>query len=155
MNLKKLNLVTNIIKYVLVGLGVIAGLLIIFSGVNANSEKEVIDNFRDGGAMSFTALFTIIVIVACVALVLLFFISQLISNPKKTLLSIIGIAAALLIYLLFLAIGSSDTNESLRLRDPVADSTLTSTSAGILTVLLAIAATFLAAIWGFVGRLKK
>lgn len=155
MDIKKLNLLSNIIKYGFVAVGVLS-CLFLFTGPNANETKKVIEDFRDGGAMSFATMFTIIVIIACVALVLLFFVTQLISNPKKTIMSIIGIAVALVVYLLFTMIGTSDTNESLQLRDPVAQSTINTTSAGLLTVLLALGATFLAAILGpIMGRLKK
>ena len=136
--MKNVTLISNVLKYVLIVLGVIAFALVLLGPNNIDYPKEEIDQFRDGGKMGFTMLFTLIIIIACAALVLLFFLQQLVVNPKRTIMSIIGIVVALLVYLVFTMMGNSDTNETLQLKNPVSESTLNSTSAGIWTVLIAL-----------------
>lgn len=144
----------NILKVVLVAVGVIACLLLL-NGPDINAEPEDVKSFREGGRLGFASIFTGFIVFLGVGLILLFFVVQLISNPKKTILSIVGIVAALIIYLIFLAMGTSDTNETLQLRAPVDQSTITATSAGLWTVLVAVGVGLLAVIAGFFTRSIK
>lgn len=84
MNSNKLTLGLNIFRYVLGAIGILACILII-GGPNASGDVEtsVVESFRDGARMSFAISYTGFIIIACVALVLIFFILQLISNPKE------------------------------------------------------------------------
>lgn len=144
----------NILKVVLVAVGVIACFLLI-NGPDINNEPKEVEAFRDGGKMAFASFFTGFVVFLGIGLILLFFVVQLISNPKKTIISILGLIAALVIYLIFLAVGTSDTNESLQLRAPVDQSTITATGAGLWTVIVAIGVGLLAIIAGFFTRSIK
>lgn len=154
MKIKNLPLYMNILKVVLVAAGVIL-CLFLFGGPNANGTKEEIDAFRDGTEMGLASGFTGFIVFLGVGLILLFFVVQLISNPKKTIISILGIVAALAVYLIFWAAGTGDTNESLQLRYPVEQETIVSTSAGLWTALVATGVAFLAVIGGFFSRLIK
>lgn len=144
----------NILKVVLVAVGVIACFLL-FNGPDITGDPKDVEAFRDGGRLGFASFFTGFIVFLGIGLILLFFVVQLISNPKKTILSILGLIAALAIYLIFLAIGTSDTNETLQLRAPVDQSTITATSAGLWTVLVAVGVGLLAVIAGFFTRSIK
>lgn len=152
----KLGLLKNILLY---GLGItgIVLCILLFSGPNADgtsvAEQEA---FRDGWKLSGAITFTGFLMFACVALVLLFFVVQLITNPKKTIYSIIGILIAGVLYFVLSMIGSSDTQESLALADPVSGSTISSTSAGLYTVIIGLVVSVLAIVLGpLMGRMRK
>ncbi|MDX2362527.1 MAG: hypothetical protein QNK23_17090 [Crocinitomicaceae bacterium] len=157
MDTKKLNTIMTIVKFALVAFGVIACILII-GGPNMNDtalEREV---FRDGPAMGFASTYTGFVIIATTVAVLLFFVIQLITNTKKTALSIAGVLAALVVYLVILMIGTSDTNSSLELKESVqvAQSTINSASAGLYTALVGVVVGALAWIFSpLMGRYRK
>lgn len=159
MDSKKLNLALTIFKFTLGILGVIACALVIVGPSGAGGvEKEVVDAFRDGGSMSFAVGFTGFIMIACIALILIFFVVQLISNPKKTIMSIVGILAMLVLYLVLSMMGSSDVADDLQLQvsQPVSQSTVNSTTAGLWTAIIAIGVTILAALLGPVlSRFRK
>ncbi len=144
----------NILKMVLVAIGVIACLLL-FNGPDINGDPEDVEAFRDGSRLGFASIFTGFIVFLGIGLILLFFIVQLISNPKKTIISILGLIAALVIYLIFWAAGTSDTNETLQLRTPVDQSTITATTAGLWTTIVAVVVGLLAVVAGFFTRLIR
>lgn len=157
MDTKKLNLYMSILKIGLVAIGVILCLFII-GGPNMESTMEVQETFREGSSMSLVTSFTGFIIFASIGLILLFFVVQLITNPKKTVLSIIGLLVALVLYLIFLMIGTSDTNESLQLLEDVqvAQGTIVSSSAGLYTVITGVVLALLVAVFGpLMGRYRK
>lgn len=160
MDSKKLNLFMNIIKYGLVAVGVIACILVI-GGPNAEAPLEDQDSFREGGQLGMAINYTLLIILAGVAVVLVFFILQLITNTKKTVMSIIGLLAALVIYLLIWAMGTSDTNETLKLAEDVQveQGTIATTTAGLYTVIIAVFVAIIAAVFGnwrkILSSLKK
>lgn len=137
MNSDKLTTILGFVRVALVVIGVGSALLL-FSGPNVNDGTEAVEAFREGGRLSTAIFFTMGIILATVGLVLLFFFVQLASNTKKTVLSIIGLLVALVIYLVFLGIGTSDTSDTLLLKNPVEDSVVVSTTAGLITVGLGI-----------------
>ena len=147
MDTKKLNLYMSILKIALVAIGVIA-CLFLFGGADMNSSIEDQVSFRDGAKMGFSIGFTGFLLIAGVGLILLFFVVQLISNPKKTIMSIIGVVASLVLYLILLVAGTSDTNDSLKLVDDVqvAQGTIGSTTAGIYLVIILIVVAVAAAV---------
>jgi len=142
MDPKKTSLVLNIVKYVLSGIGVLACILVI-NGPNTNAGIQVVEEFRDGFEMSFAMMFTILVIAACVALILVFFVMHFISQPKKTALSIMGILVSLAVYIIFYIAGTSDTSKSLLLKNEVSDGVVVATTAGLYTTFVALAAAVL------------
>jgi hypothetical protein len=154
MKINKLPLYMNILKVVLVAIGVIL-CLFLFGGPNATGTPEEIKEFREGSQLGLASTFTGIIVFLGIGLILLFFVVQLISNPKKTVLSILGLVAALIIYLIFWAAGTGDTNETLQLRHPVEQGTITATTAGLWTALVAVGVGFLAVIAGFFTRAIK
>ncbi|MBM3453392.1 MAG: hypothetical protein FJX84_09685 [Bacteroidetes bacterium] len=142
MDPKKTSLVLNIVKFVLSGIGVLACILVI-NGPNTNAGIQVVEEFRDGFEMSFAMMFTILVIAACVALILVFFVMHFISQPKKTALSIMGILVSLAVYIIFYIAGTSDTSKSLLLKNEVSDGVVVATTAGLYTTFVALAAAVL------------
>lgn len=152
----KLDLLKNILLYGLGVAGIVLCILVI-GGPNADGTSVAEQTtFREGWKLSSAISFTGILMFACMALVLLFFVVQLITNPKKTIFSIIGILVAAVIYLIMTMVGTSDTNESLALRDPVSDSTISSTTAGLYTVIIGLVISILAILLGpLMGRMRK
>lgn len=149
---------TNIAKVALALIGVVSCLLL-FVGPNINVDtRATIEEFRDGGVMSFATIFTIIMLFLGLGLVLLFFVLQIISNPKKTLLSIAGIVIAFVIFLLFYIVGSSDNGDTLGLTNknifPSA-SAINITTAGIWTVLISLVVAVVVILVSSVQRLFK
>lgn len=157
MDTKKLNLYMSILKIALVAIGVLA-CLFLFNGADMNSTVEDQESFRDGAKMGFSIGFTGFLLIAGVGLILLFFVMQLISNPKKTVMSIIGLIASLVLYLLLWVMGTSDSNDSLRLAEDVqvAQGTINSTSAGLYLVIILIVVAVVAAVASpIMGMIKK
>ncbi|MCH2223785.1 MAG: hypothetical protein MK066_03370 [Crocinitomicaceae bacterium] len=158
--MKNLSLTTNIIKYVLVVLGVLAAFFVLMAPSDLMDQgQEAVAKFRDGGKMGFSIGYTVTIFVICLAVVLVFFLVQMISNPKKTVMSIVGVLAAVVVYFVFRMKESSDTVQSLGLEDTkildglsdgAIQSTITSTTAGIYTVLFAVAIAFLTVLFFFV-----
>lgn len=150
-----MNLVMNIVK---MGLAVIGILLcaFLFRGPNMENTLEAQEAFRDGTEMGLAISFTGFIFFAGIGLIVLFFVFQLITNPKKTIMSIIGILVALIIYLVVSMFGTTDTNETLALRDQVSLDTIASTTTGIYTVIIGVILAFLAVLIGpFIGRYRK
>lgn len=142
---KNIPLFLNILKATLAGLGVLFCFLVI-GGPNVNEKIEVVEAFRDSTKMDLAILYMIGLISAGVVLILLFFLIQLITQSKKTVMSIIGILAALIIYLIFYAAGTSDTSATLLLKNPVSDGVVVTTTAGLYTVGVALFAGIVAII---------
>lgn len=157
MDSKKLTLFMTILKVALVAVGVLASILIL-GGPNMDALEADRVEFRESGKMAFAISYTGFVFILGVGLVLLFFFVQLLTNTKKTVKSIIGLIAALVIYMIFAMAGTSDTNESLHLAEAVQVSkgTIVSTTAGLYTVLVGLFIGILVWILGpFMGRLRK
>ena len=155
MDAKKTALLLNIIKFVLSGVGVLACILVI-NGPNTNAGSQVVEEFRDGFEMSFAMLFTIAVIIACVAMIIAFFAIHFISQPKKTALSIMGILVSFVVYMVFYVAGTSDTSKSLLLKNEVSDGVVLTTTAGIYTTFVALAVAVLVIIFlPIYNRFKK
>jgi hypothetical protein len=155
MNEKKITLIGNIIKFSLITIGVILCFLVI-TGPNITAGEEAVTKFRDGAVMSFATTFTGFVIIACVAIILIFFILLLITDFKKGIKSMIGILAFTILYIVLNAIGTPDTSETLNLKNPVSDATVDGTHAGLITSIIGLGVAVLAVIAGpFLGRLRK
>ena len=155
MNSSKLTFILNAVRIALVVIGVGLSLLLI-NGPNVNAGTEAVEAFRDGGQMSGAILFTIVLMLAVIAMIFIFFFVQLATNTKKTVMSIVGLIAALVIYLIFFAAGTSDTSDSLLLKNPVEQGTVVTTTAGIYTVMIGLVAGVLVILLGpLMGRLRK
>ncbi len=148
----------NILKITLSVIGIGVSLLL-FGAPNPTAEISEITKFRDGVEMNSATYYTIFILIACVALVLIFFVSHLISNPKKTLLSIVGIVASLVLYIVFYSIGSPDTSESLGLTKTIGEvsaSTISATTAGLYVVFIGLLVALVAILAGrYLGKIIK
>ena len=155
MNEKKINMISGIIKYSLIAIGVVLCLLVI-NGPNTTADEATISQFRDSAKLSLAISYTGFLIFVCTGLVLLFYIALLISDFKKAIKSIIGIIIFTLVYVVLNMIGTSDTSETLQLKNAVSDATVDSTHAGLITSLIGLAVALLVVVLGpFLGRYRK
>jgi len=158
---KKFDLAMTIIKFGIGGIGLIACLWVLFTSPGGESKELVMvkEQFAESPQMGLAINYTIIIIAAALIGVVLFFVFQLVTNFKKTAMSIIGIIAALVLYLVLRVMGTTDTNESLNLVGDYAtsDSTLSATTAGLWVVIIGISVGILLAILGpfILGKYRK
>ncbi|MDB4075795.1 MAG: hypothetical protein QNK78_05905 [Crocinitomicaceae bacterium] len=154
---KKLRMIMTILKVVLVVIGVVACFMVIL-GPNGNAEVDVREEFENSFSLGLAINYTLYIILGGIAVILAFFLIQLITNTKKTALSIAGILAAGVLYLIFKLMGTTDTNESLDLAEKVQQDAdvISTTTAGIYTGLFLLAIGGLVWILGpLMGRLRK
>ena len=156
MDAKKLTVGLNALKFSIAIVGVVLSLFL-FNAPNVVAGTEAVETYRDGSVIFSSAIwFTIIIFFALCAFVLLFFFVQLISNPKRTVISILGILIFLGIYLVISLMGTTDTNETLALRNQVSSGVINTNSAGIYTIIIGMFAGLLVVILGpFMGRYRK
>ena len=122
------------------------------------AEEKVRDEFMESFSLGLAVNYTLYIILGGIAVILVFFLIQLITNTKKTALSIAGILAAGILYLIFKLMGTTDTNESLALAEKVQQDAdvISTTTAGIYTGLFLLAIGALVWILGpLMGRLRK
>jgi hypothetical protein len=156
MNETKLNLISRIFQYLSIAVGVVLSILILMSGPSVADGKEAIEKFRESAEMSATIYFILFILLTGGAMVIGFFIFQIIQSPKRTILSIIGIVLSLIVYMIFYLLGTSDTKDTLALRNPVSDGVVLTTTAGLYTVGILLFVGLVVIIAGpFMGRLRK
>ncbi len=146
----------NLLKFALVIVGVGASFLL-FSGPAVTDGPAALAEYRESAEMSFAIWFTIGLLVFAVAVVVGFFIWSLIIQPKKTIISIIGLVVCFVVYMVFIIIGTSDTVKTLALRgDKIPQGAVDTTSAGIYTVGVCLIVGFIViAIGPFIGRYRS
>lgn len=151
----KAKLITSIISYILIAIGVVSSLMII-GGPNVTAGKDVLEKFRESMEMSLAINYMIFIVIAGIALVILFFIYQLATQPKKTLISILGLILAAVIYFIFLTAGTSDTTDTLALKNPVSIDVVRHTTAGLYTIGVSLIVGLLVIVAGpLMGRYRK
>ena len=156
MNATKLNLISRIFQYLFITIGVILSVFILISGPAATDGKEAVEKFRESTEMNVAIYFMLFILFAGSAMVIGFFVSQIIQSPKRTILSIIGIVISFVIYLIFYLLGTSDTTDTLALRNPVSDGVILTTTAGLYTIDFSLFMGLVVIIAGpFMGRLRK
>lgn len=159
MDTKKFDLAMTILKFATAIVGAIVCFWVWITSPGADATELVKQDYENSTQMSLMIFYTFGIIIAAVAAILIFFIFQLITNTKKTGMSIIGVVAAFVFYMILRLIGTSDTNESLGLApDKYVDAgTMNGISAGLWTVLIGIAAGFLLAVLGpfILGKYRK
>jgi hypothetical protein len=156
MNATKLNLISRIFQYLSIAVGVVLSILILMSGPSVADGKEAIEKFRESAEMSATIYFILFILLTGGAMVIGFFILQIIQSPKRTILSIIGIVLSFIVYMLFYLLGTSDTTDTLALRNPVSDGVVLTTTAGLYTIGILLFVGLVVIIAGpFMGRLRK
>jgi drug/metabolite transporter (DMT)-like permease len=155
MNANKINLILNVFRILLVVVGV--GLsLMLFSGPAVTDGKDLIEAFRESSKMNAAIYFTFFILIAAVVFVLGFFLLQLVVNPKKTIMAIIGIVISIVVYIIFYFGGTTDSNETLALRNKVSDGVILTTTAGLYTVGVILVIGVLVVIAGpLMGRYRK
>ena len=156
MNATKLNLISRIFQYLSIAVGVVLSILILISGPSVTDGKEALEKFRESTEMNAAIYFILFILFAGAAMVIGFFVSQIIQSPKRTILSIIGIVISFVVYLIFYLLGSSDTTDTLALRNPVSDGVIFTTTAGLYTIGILLFVGLVVIIAGpFMGRLRK
>ena len=147
-NEKKLNIIGIIIKVLIIAPALIAGIIVMSAGVNADSSLPEQQEFMNSLSFSAAVNISFITIIAAVILILAFYVVLLISRPKTAIKSILGIIVSAVVFFILYGMGSSDTEESLQLAKGISASqtTLDFTQAGIYTALLAL---FVCAILAF------
>tara|TARA_B110000046_G_scaffold76367_1_gene84500 strand:+ start:774 stop:1238 length:465 start_codon:yes stop_codon:yes gene_type:complete len=150
----KMNLILTITRYALVLIGV--GLsVMLFSGPTVADGKAAMTEFRESGSMT-AIYYTLFIIATAVIAVLGFFAYQIAMQPKKTLMSIVGIVVAFVLYFVMYFSGSSDTMKTLALRHEASDSVIAATSAGVYTIGFCLAVGVLVVVFGpLMGRYRK
>jgi hypothetical protein len=152
MNVK---LILNIARILLVVIGVGASIAII-GGPNVSAGKEAMETFRESTEMNVAIYFTLGILGAAVVFVLGFFLFQLATQPKKTIVSILGLVVAAVIYAVFFSAGTTDTTDSLQLKNPVSQGVVNTTTAGLFTVGACLVIGLLVIITGpLMGRYRK
>ena len=156
MNATKLNLISRIFQYLSIAVGVVLSILILMSGPSVADGKEAIEKFRESAEMNAAIYFILFILLTGGAMVIGFFIFQIIQSPKRTILSIIGIVLSLIVYMIFYLLGTSDTKDTLALRNPVSDGVILTTTAGLYTIAFSLFMGLVVIIAGpFMGRLRK
>lgn len=157
MKLQKLNFYLTILKIVLIATGVISCIFLLGGPEPEGLSVKDFEAFRDGPELALATGFTGFILFLGVAMILFFFVVQMISNPKRTFISIAGLIAALAVYLIILMIGTADTNETLQLREEsmVDLSTINASTAGLWTAIIGVVVAILAVLAGAVMKLKK
>lgn len=157
-NEKKLNIIGLVIKLVFAVPALITGVIVMASGVNAESPKleqaEFMDSFAFGAVMNLS----FITIILAAFLVVAFFVALLASRPVVAIKSILGIVIAAVVFFILYGIGTTDTVESLQFSGShtATQKELDFTHAGIITTILAITVCgALALLMGYVMKLVK
>jgi uncharacterized membrane protein len=156
MSAKFLNVISQIFKYLFTVTGFVLSVWIMISGPAVTEGKDAIAKFSESLQMNAAIYLMLFILLAAGAMVIGFFVSQIIQSPKKTILSIIGILISFVVYLIFYLIGTSDTTDTLALRNPVSDGVIFTTTAGLYTIGILLFVGLVVIIAGpFMGRLRK
>ena len=155
---KTLNIIGIIIKVLIIAPALIAGLVVMGSGVNADSLE--VEKIEFMSSLSFNAVMNIsyITIIVAVVLVLGFFGVLLATRPMTAIRSILGIIIAAIFFFIMYAIGSPETADDLNLSGDLTaeQSVVDFTHAGVITALVAITiCAVLALLLGYVLKLVR
>ncbi|PWH85606.1 hypothetical protein [Brumimicrobium oceani] len=157
-NEKKLNILGLIIKVVIAVPALIFGFIVMTSGVNAESDELVKQNFMESFAFSGVTNISFYAIILAVILVLLFFVVLLVTRPVQAIKSILGIVVAAVLFFILYSMGTTDTVESLGVVGDItaSEATLDFTHAGIYTAIIGLAVcSALAMFMGLIVKLIK
>ncbi|RFC54148.1 hypothetical protein [Brumimicrobium aurantiacum] len=139
-NEKKLNILGLIIKVVIAVPALIFGFIVMTSGVNADSDDTVKQNFMESFAFNGVMNISYYAIILAVILVLLFFVILLVTRPLQAVKSILGIIVAALLFFVLYSMGTTDTVESLNVQGDItaSEATMNFTHAGIYTAIIGL-----------------
>lgn len=155
---KKLNILGIIIKVIIIAPALIAGLMVMGSGVNADSAEPVKQSFMESVSFSAATNISFIAIIAAVVLILVFFGVLLATRPGGAIKSILGIIIAAVVFFILYAAGTGDTVESLGVQGNItaSESTMNFTHAGIWTAIIGMTiGSILALFMGFIMKLVR
>ena len=155
---KKLNIIGIVIRILIIAPALIAGLIVMGFGVNADSEEVLQAAFKDSVAFNAVMNISYITIILAATLVVLFFLVLLVKRPVTAIKSIAGIIIAAVFFFILYSIGTTDTSESLNLSGGITvdQSVVNFTHAGIITALIAILISAVLALGlGFVLKLIR
>src|SRR5690554_2694660 len=140
-NEKKLNVLGLIIKIVIAVPALIFGFIVMTSGVNAESDELVKQNFMESFAFNGVTNISFYAIILAVILVLVFFVVLLVTRPVQAIKSILGIVVAAVLFFILYSMGTTDTVESLGVVGDItaSEATLDFTHAGIYTAIIGLA----------------
>ena len=156
MNAKYLNVISQIFKILFIVIGCTLSVWIMISGPSVTEGKDAIAKFSESLQMNAAIYLMLFILITGGVMVLVFFLFQIIQSPKRTILSIIGIVISLIIYMIFYLLGTSDTTDTLALRNPVSDGVVLTTTAGLYTIGVILFVGLAVIIAGpFMGRLRK
>ena len=157
-NEKKLNILGLIIKIVIAVPALIFGFIVMTSGVNADSDELVKQNFMESFAFSGVTNISFYAIILAVILVLVFFVVLLVTRPVQAIKSILGIVVAAVLFFILYSMGTTDTIESLGVVGDItaSEATMDFTHAGIYTAIIGLAVcSALAMFMGLIVKLIK
>jgi hypothetical protein len=142
---EKIGTILNIVKFVLAILGVILVAWVIGSDPGAFNDltMEQKEEFLNGAPMSGSMNYALGIIAAGILLILGFFVYSLVLDTKKALKSVIGYAAAALLFFVFYGIVGGEMTP-VAMKDGVEASTVKASEAGIYLAIFAIAVGFVA-----------
>lgn len=157
-NEKKLNILGLIIKLAIVIPALIFSFFVMTSGVTGDSDKLVQDSYMNDTWFNSVIYLCLYAIGIATALILVFFISLLVTRPGEAIKSILGIIVTAIVFFILYYIGTNDTVESLRVQGDISvtKGEIDFTHAGIYTtfILLAISS-LLALVMGFIMKFIK
>jgi len=142
---EKIGTILNIVKFVLGILGVVLVAWVIGSDPGSFNDltMEQKEEFLNGGPMSGSMNYALGIILAGVILILGFFVYSLMLDAKKALKSVIGYAAAALLFFVFFGIAGGEMTP-VALKDGIDESTIKASEAGLYLAIFAIAVGFVA-----------
>lgn len=155
---KKLNIIGIVIRVLIIAPALIAGLIVMGSGVNADSDQVLQEAFKESVAFNAVMNISYITIIAAATLVVLFFFVFLVKRPVTAIRSILGIIIAAIFFFILYTVGTADTSESLSLSGGITvdQGVVDFTHAGIITALTAIVISAILALGlGFVLKLFR
>lgn len=157
-NEKKLNLLGLVIKIVFAVPALILSLMVMTSGVTADSDEVAKQGLMESMSFSGAINISIWAVLITVALILLFFVFLLVTRPKQAIKSIMGIIISGILFFILYSVGTNDTITSLNVVGDITASpaTINFVHAGIWTVIIGIAVCSLIAVFmGFIMKLVK
>ena len=151
---KNINVLT-LVRFALVIVGVGASFLL-FNGPSVADGKAAVAAYRESSELGFAINYTLGLILLGIVVIIGFFVFSIIIQPKKTLLSIVGLLVSAALFFIIFTVGTSDNQDSLSLKMEASQNVVNLASAGIYTIGLCIGIGFLAIVLGpLMGRYRK
>lgn len=157
-NEKKLNILGLIIKLIIAIPALLFGFIVMTAGVSGESDATAQQALMESASYNTVIYICLFTILAAAALIIIFFIGLLFTQPKKGIQSILGIVIAAIVFFVLYFIGTSDTLDSLNVVGDitVSDVAMKFTHAGIYTTIIALViCSVLTIAMGYIMKLVK